>query len=319
MPPRTQDWDPELLAHELCEEVYTFEPMAGMEGTADSAAGTGVRIADAGGRVRAKAAAALGGTTLLAPSPATADAPQQAVPRAVSCGTDMRLSGPGGAAGGVVRAGSSLSRHRRGSAMHRVCAEQLAAARQLVYRGLRVKVGYGRWKAPHAPTGLLWCTTLHSTRASAQPHPSTLICNKHVRPLQARLGRRVPHATRLAFHVYPHATCQRCHVSPLISRTQVGMDIGHVSHTLGAASARLEYRGKVMNRAARIAAFASAGQVCVSAGLWQAAEAAGDFADPQQRPIVGHSMGLVPLKGVTAAMEIISCMRKGPSGRVSKG
>ncbi len=100
---------------------------------------------------------------------------------------------------------------------------------------------------------------------------------------------------------------------------QIGMDIGHVSHTLGAASARLEYRGKVMNRAARIAAFASAGQVCVSAGLWQAAEAAGDFADPQQRPIVGHSMGLVPLKGVTTAMEIIGCVRKGPPGRMSTG
>ncbi|KAG2426175.1 hypothetical protein HXX76_013156 [Chlamydomonas incerta] len=78
-------------------------------------------------------------------------------------------------------------------------------------------------------------------------------------------------------------------------RVKVGMDIGHAVHALGATSARIEYRGKVMNRAARIAGFASTGQVCVSAGLWQAAEASGALLD-LERPVVGLSMGLVPLK-----------------------
>ncbi len=52
----------------------------------------------------------------------------------------------------------------------------------------------------------------------------------------------------------------RCGSLPL-PVSQVGMDIGHAVHALGATSACIEYRGKVMNRAARIAGFASAGQV----------------------------------------------------------
>ncbi|GFR49257.1 hypothetical protein Agub_g11275, partial [Astrephomene gubernaculifera] len=47
-------------------------------------------------------------------------------------------------------------------------------------------------------------------------------------------------------------------------RIKVGLDVGLASHTLTEASGRLSYRGRVMNRAARIAGIAAAGQVLCS-------------------------------------------------------
>lgn len=47
----------------------------------------------------------------------------------------------------------------------------------------------------------------------------------------------------------------------------------------------------------------------MSAGLWQAAEASGALLD-LERPVVGLSMGLVPLKGVASGLEVLSCVRE---------
>jgi class 3 adenylate cyclase len=46
-------------------------------------------------------------------------------------------------------------------------------------------------------------------------------------------------------------------------RLKVGIDVGKVMDSVHAATGRMAYRGKVMNRAARIASAASSGQVCL--------------------------------------------------------
>ncbi|KXZ42842.1 hypothetical protein GPECTOR_115g336 [Gonium pectorale] len=52
-------------------------------------------------------------------------------------------------------------------------------------------------------------------------------------------------------------------------RIKVGLDVGAVSYSLVEASGRLSYRGRVMNRAARIAGTAAPGQVLCSGAVWQ--------------------------------------------------
>jgi class 3 adenylate cyclase len=51
------------------------------------------------------------------------------------------------------------------------------------------------------------------------------------------------------------------HVCSRGLRLKVGIDVGRVMDSVHAATGRMAYRGKVMNRAARIAFAASSGQV----------------------------------------------------------
>jgi class 3 adenylate cyclase len=108
---------------------------------------------------------------------------------------------------------------------------------------------------------------------------------------------------------YAHSQCAHCYchtacLAPL--GLQVGLDVGPASHTLGATSGRLEYRGKVMNRAARIAGHASAGHVVCSTAVWRAAEEYGGLS----ADVMGLSLGPVELKGVAAGMEVINLVRQ---------
>ncbi|PNH12354.1 Adenylate cyclase [Tetrabaena socialis] len=64
--------------------------------------------------------------------------------------------------------------------------------------------------------------------------------------------------------------------------------------------------GKVMNRAARIAGTAAAGQVLASGAVWRAAEQDGSGGG-----VVGLSLGRLPLKGITAPVEVVLCTRGG--------
>lgn len=116
------------------------------------------------------------------------------------------------------------------------------------------------------------------------------------------------------------------------------------THSLNEASGRLGYRGKVMNRASRVAGKAAAGQVLCTDVCWQACLAAagnssrmgatsgeegeeggsgrtggsgsGDDQDGMASEyemgfggLVGISLGKVALKGVTPQVELIQCMR----------
>ncbi|KAF5830916.1 hypothetical protein DUNSADRAFT_13848 [Dunaliella salina] len=58
---------------------------------------------------------------------------------------------------------------------------------------------------------------------------------------------------------------------PPPTHTQAGIDWGTVKADLHAATARVDFRGKVMNRAARISSMAKCGQVWCSRGAWEAA------------------------------------------------
>ncbi|KAL6762373.1 nucleotide cyclase [Haematococcus lacustris] len=55
-------------------------------------------------------------------------------------------------------------------------------------------------------------------------------------------------------------------------RLKCGIDVGSVKSSVSSLSARMEFRGKVMNRAARISALATTGQVWVSDAVWQQAQ-----------------------------------------------
>eukprot|EP00955_Chlamydomonas_euryale_P046568 353448-Chlamydomonas_euryale.AAC.1 len=69
---------------------------------------------------------------------------------------------------------------------------------------------------------------------------------------------------------------------------------------------RLTYRGKVMNRTARIASTANTGQVLCSRAAWAAAEAA-YAGTPGGMPISATPLGEFQLKGVIEKMEILQC------------
>ncbi|GFR41358.1 hypothetical protein Agub_g2041, partial [Astrephomene gubernaculifera] len=126
------------------------------------------------------------------------------------------------------------------------------------------------------------------------------------------------------------AASKRSHERGL--RVKVGLDVGPVTYSLTASSGRLSYRGRVMNRAARIAGKAAAGQVLCSGAVWQACETAmalgcsggsrpsgdcsGDMGGSREdsegelcRGIVGVSLGKVALKGISAPVEVVQCTR----------
>ncbi|KAG2446180.1 hypothetical protein HXX76_000773 [Chlamydomonas incerta] len=95
-------------------------------------------------------------------------------------------------------------------------------------------------------------------------------------------------------------------------RVKVGLDVGPVTYSLTESSGRLSYRGRVMNRAARIAGTASPGQVLCSGAVWAACEA-GMAAVPLSvgGQLLGVSLGKVALKGISSPVEIFQCQREG--------
>ncbi len=93
----------------------------------------------------------------------------------------------------------------------------------------------------------------------------------------------------------------------LYARTtmQVGLATGHASHMLTEASGRLSYRGRVMNRAARIAGIAAAGQVLCSGEVWEACDLSPGFCEH----VGGVSLGKMNLKGIASPVEVLQCLR----------
>ncbi|KXZ51491.1 hypothetical protein GPECTOR_12g454 [Gonium pectorale] len=122
-------------------------------------------------------------------------------------------------------------------------------------------------------------------------------------------------------------------------RVKAGLDYGPVQASLNAATGRLSYRGRVMNRAARIANSATSGQaasathylpapttqtqarrphtpspaalVLCSRDLW--APAAATAANLRQ-PVTAISAGSTQLKGVPERVEIMVCRPAPPPG-----
>ncbi|KXZ47867.1 hypothetical protein GPECTOR_32g480 [Gonium pectorale] len=86
----------------------------------------------------------------------------------------------------------------------------------------------------------------------------------------------------------------------------VGLATGYATHMLTEASGRLSYRGRVMNRAARIAGIAAAGQVLCSGTVWEACGHQPGFGER----VCGIPLGKVHLKGISSPVEVLQCFRK---------
>ncbi|MEW5319057.1 MAG: hypothetical protein WDW38_010233 [Sanguina aurantia] len=88
-------------------------------------------------------------------------------------------------------------------------------------------------------------------------------------------------------------------------RIKVGIDCSVTSMRtqISPATGRMTYRGRAINRAARIANKATSGAVLCSEGAW-----AGYCADPRAEatPVLGCSLGQVPLKGI-GPVGIVTC------------
>ncbi|GFR48856.1 hypothetical protein Agub_g10810 [Astrephomene gubernaculifera] len=86
-------------------------------------------------------------------------------------------------------------------------------------------------------------------------------------------------------------------------RLKTGIDIGQVLARLHTMTGRMTYRGKVMNRAARISAAASSGQVLCSAEAWESCTASASAL----RLVTATSLGLFQLKGIQERIEVFHC------------
>ncbi|GIL52673.1 hypothetical protein Vafri_8489 [Volvox africanus] len=86
-------------------------------------------------------------------------------------------------------------------------------------------------------------------------------------------------------------------------RLKTGIDIGHVLARLHTMTGRMTYRGKVMNRAARISAAASSGQVLCSSEAWEYCTASASAL----RLVSATSLGLFQLKGIQERIEVFHC------------
>ncbi len=89
-------------------------------------------------------------------------------------------------------------------------------------------------------------------------------------------------------------------------RLKVGVDAGAADATIVPSTGRVDYRGRVMNRAARIAAKAQAGQVWSSRAAWVQAQE-GDEDVAVEELLECRFLGAVPLKGVSEALELVHC------------
>eukprot|EP00198_Chlamydomonas_reinhardtii_P000604 XP_001689939.1 predicted protein [Chlamydomonas reinhardtii] len=96
-------------------------------------------------------------------------------------------------------------------------------------------------------------------------------------------------------------------------RLKVGMDTGFVADSINATTGRMAYRGRPMNRAARIASKALAGQVHCSAAVWASAvDRLGVVARAGgEDELTASSLGLQSLKGVMEKIEVLSVSYKG--------
>ncbi|KAG2447205.1 hypothetical protein HYH02_007946 [Chlamydomonas schloesseri] len=96
-------------------------------------------------------------------------------------------------------------------------------------------------------------------------------------------------------------------------RLKVGMDTGFVADSINATTGRMAYRGRPMNRAARIASKALAGQVHCSAAVWTSAvDRLGVMARAGgEDELTASSLGLQSLKGVMEKIEVLSVSYKG--------
>lgn len=98
------------------------------------------------------------------------------------------------------------------------------------------------------------------------------------------------------------ATCNHAVLRGL--RLKTGVDYGRAIYELHPVTGRMSYRGRVMNRASRVAGMAAGGQVLVTSDGWRAAQ---DHTAILAADITATSLGMQELKGVSGHIEVYSC------------
>ncbi|MEW5319035.1 MAG: hypothetical protein WDW38_010211 [Sanguina aurantia] len=86
-------------------------------------------------------------------------------------------------------------------------------------------------------------------------------------------------------------------------RLKTGIDIGEVLARLHTMTGRMTYRGRVMNRAARISAASSSGQVLCSSDAWSHCK----VNTMSSNNVSATSLGMFQLKGILEDMEMFHC------------
>ncbi|KAG1678413.1 hypothetical protein FOA52_015180 [Chlamydomonas sp. UWO 241] len=90
-------------------------------------------------------------------------------------------------------------------------------------------------------------------------------------------------------------------------RIKIGIDMGQVQADVSPVSGRMTYRGRVMNRAARISGKASAGMQWCSTAVWEQANGPSTRARVLAADIRGTQLGTFPLKGVAENVKLVQC------------
>ena len=93
-------------------------------------------------------------------------------------------------------------------------------------------------------------------------------------------------------------------------RIKVGLDVGMTSSEISPCTGRMIYRGRVMNRASRIASKASSGSCWSSSLVWSEAEVKqSKYVQPcsDQFQVKGQYLGSLDLKGISEKVAIYQC------------
>ncbi|KAG1660559.1 hypothetical protein FOA52_002003 [Chlamydomonas sp. UWO 241] len=95
-------------------------------------------------------------------------------------------------------------------------------------------------------------------------------------------------------------------------RLKIGIDVGQAQADVSPVTGRMTYRGKVMNRAARICGKASSGMQWCSAAVWDQVESTCGEKLPSTG-ILGTELGAFALKGITESISLVQCALGGGS------
>ncbi|KAG2423445.1 hypothetical protein HXX76_015316 [Chlamydomonas incerta] len=287
---KKQDWEDELLAHWLCEEVLSVGVTGGgnqpvtmelsLPPLDETEAGALLGAADGGGGALPLGATAGNSDPGATGLPTGAEGGEVKKPAAWASGRSRRgglavsvaASAEAGAGAGPVGEGTEPGHsvafppdaetaargeeHPNSSADSDTDSDAGGGARS-VRRGPSRPVSAAPSMRPISaaatrPRSAAFAPATEASGGAAGPERG-LPRSLSRKPSMARMGAR--------------AMTQRVLERGL--RIKVGIDTGRASHTLTEASGRLSYRGKVMNRASRVAGKAAPGQVLITEEAWR--------------------------------------------------
>jgi class 3 adenylate cyclase len=163
---------------------------------------------------------------------------------------------------------------------------------------------WSKSKPPRGKVGGSWDS--HVT-----PSPPPVSLRQRILPKAMSSSPQVMEApsssTFLARHAHPSHCLFR---GP---RVKIGIDIGQTSSEISPCTGRLIYRGRVMNRAARISAKTPSSSCWCSSNTWREAEmlAGGSDALLDDFEVEGWPIGTIEFKGIAEKISIVQFVHRG--------